>query len=45
MDKNEPCFEISGTTLQNIYPRTVLVVQLNMQPFMIVTPDKHSGLL
>ena len=32
MDKNDPCFELSGTTLQNIYPTTVLVVQLNMQP-------------
>jgi len=37
MDKNEPCFEISGTTLQNIYPRTVLVVQLNMQPLSLPT--------
>ena len=35
MDKNDPCFELSGTTLQNIYPRTVLVVQLNMQPLSL----------
>ena len=37
MDKNDPCFELSGTRLQNIYPRTVLVVQLNMQPLSLQT--------
>ena len=37
MDKNDPCFELSGTMLRNIYPRTVLVVQLSMQPLSLQT--------
>ena len=37
MDKNDPRFELSGTTLQNIYPRAVLVVQLNVQPLSFKT--------
>ena len=37
MDKNDPCFESSGTTLQNIYPRTGLVAQLNVQPLSLQT--------
>jgi len=37
MDKNDPCVELSGTMLQNIYPRTVLGVQLNMQPLSLHT--------
>jgi len=43
MDKNEPCFEISGNYVAEHLPKDG--VGGSVKHAAIVTPDKHSGLL